>query len=186
MDAPSTTPHDAVFKQFLMHAETARDFLDIHLPAELRELCDLDTLHLESGSFIEESLKGHSTDVLYSVQMQGSTGYLHVVIEHQSKPDKKMTFRMMRYAIAAMHRHLEADHDKLPLVVPILFYQARPHLIRSQCAGLICFTRRSWRDAFTTTLSRWWISPSRRMTKSCSTGGLRFSNYCKSIFASAT
>ncbi|MFU1299189.1 Rpn family recombination-promoting nuclease/putative transposase [Escherichia coli] len=123
MDAPSTTPHDAVFKQFLMHAETARDFLDIHLPAELRELCDLDTLHLESGSFIEESLKGHSTDVLYSVQMQGNPGYLHVVIEHQSKPDKKMAFRMMRYSIAAMYRHLEADHDKLPLVVPILFYQ---------------------------------------------------------------
>ncbi|EFW3001425.1 ISNCY family transposase, partial [Escherichia coli] len=38
MDAPSTTPHDAVFKQFLMHAETARDFLEIHLPVELREL----------------------------------------------------------------------------------------------------------------------------------------------------
>lgn len=125
MDAPSTTPHDAVFKQFLMHAETARDFLDIHLPAELRELCDLDTLHLESGSFIEESLKGHSTDVLYSVQMQGNPGYLHVVIEHQSKPDKKMAFRMMRYSIAAMHRHLEADHDKLPLVVPILFYHGK-------------------------------------------------------------
>ncbi|WP_179364349.1 Rpn family recombination-promoting nuclease/putative transposase, partial [Escherichia coli] len=59
MDAPSTTPHDAVFKQFLMHAEIARDFLEIHLPVELRELCDLNTLHLESGSFIEESLKGH-------------------------------------------------------------------------------------------------------------------------------
>ena len=29
---------------------------------------------------------------------------------------------MMRYSIAAMHRHLEADHDKLPLVVPMLFY----------------------------------------------------------------
>ena len=92
MDAPSTTPHDAVFKQFLMHAETARDFLEIHLPVELRELCDLNTLHLESGSFIEESQKGHSTDVLYSVQMQGNPGYLHVVIEHQSKPDKKMAF----------------------------------------------------------------------------------------------
>ncbi|EFW8167080.1 putative transposase [Shigella flexneri] len=116
MDAPSTTPHDAVFKQFLMHAETARDFLEIHLPVELRELCDLNTLHLESGSFIEECLKGHSTDVLYSMQMQGNPGYLHVVIEHQSKPDKKMAFRMMRYSIAAMHRHLEAGHDKLPLV----------------------------------------------------------------------
>ncbi|MCU6316575.1 Rpn family recombination-promoting nuclease/putative transposase, partial [Proteus mirabilis] len=66
MDAPSTTPHDAVFKQFLMHAETAREILDIHLQVELRELCDLNALHLESGSFSEEGLKGHSTDVLYS------------------------------------------------------------------------------------------------------------------------
>ena len=96
MDAPRTTPHDAAFKQFLMHAETARDFLDIHLPAELRELCDLDTLHLESGSFIEESLKGHSTDVLYSVQRQGNPGCLHVGVEHQTKPDRKKAFRMMR------------------------------------------------------------------------------------------
>ncbi|MDR0635303.1 MAG: Rpn family recombination-promoting nuclease/putative transposase, partial [Azoarcus sp.] len=26
-----TTPHDALFKKFLGHPETARDFLDIHL-----------------------------------------------------------------------------------------------------------------------------------------------------------
>ncbi|WP_350307437.1 Rpn family recombination-promoting nuclease/putative transposase, partial [Photorhabdus viridis] len=45
------TPHDAVFKQFLSHIDTARDFLEIHLPATLRAVCDLDTLRLESGSF---------------------------------------------------------------------------------------------------------------------------------------
>ncbi len=123
MAGASATPQDAVFKRLLMQAETASDVLGSHLLAEPREMCDLDTLSLESGGFIEEGLKRHSMDVLYSVQMQGNPGYLHVVIEHQSKPDKKMTFRMMRYAIAAMHRHLEADHDKLPLVVPILFYQ---------------------------------------------------------------
>ncbi|WP_350307977.1 Rpn family recombination-promoting nuclease/putative transposase, partial [Photorhabdus viridis] len=44
-------PHDAVFKQFLSHIDTARDFLEIHLPAKLRAVCDLDTLRLESGSF---------------------------------------------------------------------------------------------------------------------------------------
>ena len=139
MDAPSTTPHDAVFKQFLMHAETARDFLEIHLPVELRELCDLNTLHLESGSFIEESLKGHSTDVLYSVQMQGNPGYLHVVIEHQSKPDKKMAFRMMRYSIAAMQNHLDAGYKELPLVIPMLFY----HGCRSPYPYSLC-----WLDEF--------------------------------------
>lgn len=42
----NTTPtlHDAVFKQFLIHPETARDFLDIHLLPELRKICDLNTL----------------------------------------------------------------------------------------------------------------------------------------------
>ncbi len=33
-----------------------------------------------------------------------------------------MAFRLMRYAIAAMQRHLDAGHKTLPLVVPMLFY----------------------------------------------------------------
>lgn len=53
----TSTPHDAVFKQFLTQADTARDFLAIHLPPALRQRCDLDTLQLESASFIEESLR---------------------------------------------------------------------------------------------------------------------------------
>lgn len=58
MTMPTTsTPHDAVFKTFLHHPETARDFLDIHLPAELRMLCDLNSLKLESESFIEADLR---------------------------------------------------------------------------------------------------------------------------------
>ncbi|HGY5181782.1 Rpn family recombination-promoting nuclease/putative transposase [Citrobacter braakii] len=39
--APTSTPHDAVFKTFLRHPDTARDFLQIHLPASLRELMGL-------------------------------------------------------------------------------------------------------------------------------------------------
>ena len=33
-----------------------------------------------------------------------------------------MAFRLMRYAIAAMQRHLDGGHTRLPLVVPMLFY----------------------------------------------------------------
>ncbi len=36
-----------------------------------------------------------------------------------------MAFRLMRYAIAAMQRHLDAGHKKLPLVIPILFYSGK-------------------------------------------------------------
>lgn len=125
MELISNTPHDAFFKQFLMHPDTARDFLDIHLPAEIRGICDLDTLRLESSYSVEESLKEQYSDVLYSVKMQGTSGYIHVLIEHQSTADKKMAFRMMRYAIAAMHRLLKDENGPLPLVVPLLFYQEK-------------------------------------------------------------
>ena len=50
------TPHDSVFKAFLTDPDTARDFLTIHLPPALLAVCDLDTLQLSSGSFIEEHL----------------------------------------------------------------------------------------------------------------------------------
>ncbi|EAY1376436.1 Rpn family recombination-promoting nuclease/putative transposase [Salmonella enterica] len=125
MELISNTPHDAFFKQFLIHPDTTRDFLDIHLPAEIRGICDLDTLRLESSHSVEESLKEQYSDVLYSVKMQGTSGYIHVLIEHQSTADKKMAFRMMRYAIAAMHRLLKDENGPLPLVVPLLFYQGK-------------------------------------------------------------
>lgn len=118
----TSTLHDAVFKQFLRQADTARDFLDIHLPPALRQLCDLDSLTLESGSFIEENLRAYYSDVLWALKTAAGEGYIYVVIEHQSSPDAYMAFRMMRYAIAAMQRHLDNGHKTLPLVVPILFY----------------------------------------------------------------
>ena len=36
-----------------------------------------------------------------------------------------MAFRLMRYAIAAMQRHLDKGDTQLPLVIPLLFYHGR-------------------------------------------------------------
>ncbi|WP_145558709.1 Rpn family recombination-promoting nuclease/putative transposase [Yersinia mollaretii] len=116
------TPHDALFKNFMTQPATACDLLEFHLPPELRQLCDLSSLRLESGSFIENNLRACYSDVLYSLKTTAGDGYVYALIEHQSSPDKHMAFRLMRYAIAAMQSHLEAGYDKLPLVIPILFY----------------------------------------------------------------
>jgi predicted transposase/invertase (TIGR01784 family) len=116
------TPHDATFRQFLTQPDIARDFMELHLPAELRAICDLSTLKLESGSFVEDDLRQYFSDVLYSLKTTEGNGYVHVLIEHQSSPDKHMAFRLIRYAVAAMQRHLDAGHKKLPLVIPVLFY----------------------------------------------------------------
>ena len=140
MKKPTTsTPHDAVFKKFLSHPETARDFIESYLPAPLRELCDLNTLKLEPGSFIEEDLRASYSDVLWSLKTRTGKGYIYALIEHQSSPDAHMAFRMMRYAIAAMQNHLDAGHKTLPLVVPILFY----HGVASPYPYSLC-----WLDEF--------------------------------------
>ena len=125
MTRTTSVPHDAVFKTFLSHPDTARDFIALHLPEQIYALCDLSTLKLESGSFVEENLRAFYSDVLYSVKTTSGEGYIHILIEHQSSPDRHMAFRLMRYAIAAMQRHLDAGHSRLPLVIPFLFYNGR-------------------------------------------------------------
>ncbi len=82
----------------------------------------LRTLHLESGHFVEDDLRPFYADILYSLKTTAGDGYIYALIEHQSTPDRHMAFRLMRYAIAAMQRHLDAGHDRLPLVIPVLFY----------------------------------------------------------------
>jgi len=123
--AGTPTPHDATFRQFLTQPDIAHDFMTLHLPPELREICDLSTLKLESGSFVEADLRHYFSDVLYSLKTTTGEGYIHVLIEHQSVPDRHMAFRLMRYAIAAMQRHLESGHKRLPLVIPMLYYAGR-------------------------------------------------------------
>ncbi|MDN8540227.1 Rpn family recombination-promoting nuclease/putative transposase [Erwinia sp. BC051422] len=119
------TPHDAVFKQFLTDPAVAKDFMAQHLSESVRAACDFSTLRLASGSFVEESLRACFSDVLYSLKTAGGDGYIYVLIEHQSTPDRHMAFRLLRYAVAVMQRHLDAGHTKLPLVIPVLFYNGK-------------------------------------------------------------
>ncbi|HCO1101311.1 TPA: Rpn family recombination-promoting nuclease/putative transposase, partial [Escherichia coli] len=62
----TTTPtqHDAAFRSFLANPDVARDFLELHLPAEYRQLCDLSTLKLEPATFVEPDLHQYASDIL--------------------------------------------------------------------------------------------------------------------------
>lgn len=118
------TPHDAVFKTFLSHPQTARFYGAASAACATGDLRPVNA-RLESGSFVEDDLRPYYSDLLYSLKTSKSDGYVHVLIEHQSSPDKYMAFRLMRYAVAARQRHLDARHKTLPLVIPVLFYQGK-------------------------------------------------------------
>ncbi|MGF1804231.1 Rpn family recombination-promoting nuclease/putative transposase [Aliivibrio sifiae] len=136
----TSTPHDGLFKAFLTKADIAKDMLEIHLPDHLQKVCDLSTLQLESGSFLEDDLRPYYSDVLYSMKTEQGDGYIYALIEHQSSPDKHMAFRLFRYAIAAMQKHLDAGNKELPLVVPLLFYHGKVSPYPYSMNWFDCFT----------------------------------------------
>lgn len=117
--------HDAIFKQFLSDMSIARDFLSIHLPQDVKQCCDFSTLQLTSSSFVDEALRSRLSDMLYAVRTTQGRGYIYCLIEHQSRPDKRMAFRLLRYSLAAMQQHLAQGNEDLPLVVPLLFYHGQ-------------------------------------------------------------
>ncbi len=116
-------PHDRLFKVLMENLDVARDFLQAHLPKALTEQCRWSTLRLESGTFISPKLREHMSDMLYSVQGEKSDIGIYILIEHQSSPDELMPFRVLEYRLAAMRRYIEQNQGKkLPIVVPLLFY----------------------------------------------------------------
>ncbi|HGJ5881362.1 MAG TPA: Rpn family recombination-promoting nuclease/putative transposase, partial [Arsenophonus nasoniae] len=78
---------------------------------------------------IDSEMKNYQSDILYSVKTTKGKGYFYLLIEAQSSPDKLIAWRLMRYSMAAMHKHLENGHKQLPLVFPILFFSGEqsPH-----------------------------------------------------------
>ncbi|MBG6242954.1 MAG: Rpn family recombination-promoting nuclease/putative transposase [Candidatus Symbiopectobacterium sp. Dall1.0] len=139
MTTSSLSQHDALFKKFLGDIAVARDFLEVHIPPHLRERCDFSTLAMESGSFIEDDLRTQCSDMLYSVQMNAGKGYIYTLIEHQSRPEKLMAWRLMRYSMAAMQRHLEQGNETLPVVIPLLFYHGTTSPYPYSTQWLDCF-----------------------------------------------
>ena len=118
-------PHDAIAKECLSNKALARDFLEAHLPENIKELCNFETLNMESGSYVDEELQKYCSDILYSVQLNGELAYIYCLIEHQSEAVKLMPFRILSYQVSIMRRHLDQGFEKLPLVVPLVLYHGK-------------------------------------------------------------
>jgi predicted transposase/invertase (TIGR01784 family) len=125
MSIQAHNSHEAIFKKFFTDIEVATNFIEIYLPKKIKQRCDFSTLKIEPGSFVDEDLKQHYSDILYSLKVNGVKGYVYINVEHQSTPQELMPFRMLRYKVAIMQQHLARGNKKLPAVIPMLFYHGK-------------------------------------------------------------
>ena len=122
-----TGPHDSLFKKALTHPQAAKEFLDTYLPLKIRKLVDTSTAKLEKDTFIDEDLKASYTDVLFSVKIDKQDGFIYTLAEHQSKPERFMSFRLLKYMVRILD-HYKAQNPKathLPLILPMIVYNGK-------------------------------------------------------------
>ncbi len=117
-------PHDAFFKKAMANPRVAKEFFEAHLPLEIRDKFDLTTLKPENESFLDNSLGKGIVDMLFSVQFGEEKGYFYLLVEHQSKPDYFMPFRLYKYMLGICDKHLKRypKSKHLPFIYPMVFY----------------------------------------------------------------
>jgi predicted transposase/invertase (TIGR01784 family) len=116
-------PHDRFFRESFGRPEIARNYLQEYLPPDLLSLLELDQLTLEDGSFIDESLREHQSDLLYRVQLQddGRDLYLYFLFEHKSFPDSMVALQLLRYMVRFWEERLKKKQPLVP-IIPLVVY----------------------------------------------------------------
>ncbi|KDO02115.1 Rpn family recombination-promoting nuclease/putative transposase [Rickettsia tamurae] len=127
-DNPATERprHDALIRKALENPIVAKEFFEMHLPKEIKAMFSSHSLKMEKESFVEADLKHSISDILFSAKFKDDTGYLWILLEHQSTPDHFMAFRLFKYMtdIAARHLTLNPKSKHLPFVYPLVFYNS--------------------------------------------------------------
>jgi len=117
------SPHDRYIRSILSNTPVAREFFEKHLPPEVIKTIDFSTLEVRKDSFINDKLRLQVADLLFSVNFHGDPGYIYLLLEHASTPDRLLPYRMLQYTLSIMEHHLKkSKKKKLPLVVPLILY----------------------------------------------------------------
>jgi len=115
-------PHDTFFRAAFAQPEVSGPFFKCYLPPGALAHLDLDTLSLEKDSFIDERLREHRADLLFSVQGQaGRPVLIYLLLEHKSYQDRWTAFQMLGYVLRILSPHAGSS-TRLPAVLSLVIY----------------------------------------------------------------
>jgi predicted transposase/invertase (TIGR01784 family) len=124
---PLPTPHNNFFHFALSHLPTARSLIETQLDARALNELNLDTLRLETGSFVDTDLREKFSDLLFSVDLVGSSrkgarqAYIYFLFEHKSQTDPLTVFQLLSYIVRIWEKRLREGLELCPLI-PLVVY----------------------------------------------------------------
>lgn len=131
MGTQGYAPHEGLFLKVFRDKDNTKHFLKKHLSLDILKHIDLDTLYLENVSFLDDNLRKHFSDLVFSV-MVGQDEYpkakVYLLFEHKSSPESLVGMQVLRYMALQWKELYDQGHvrgGKLPPIIPIVIYQGR-------------------------------------------------------------
>jgi len=123
--------HEGLFLKVFKDKENTKHFLREHLPEAVLDHADLDSLYLENVSYLDDNLRKHFSDLVFSVRIgkeEFSAAKFYLLFEHKSSPEPLVGMQVLRYMALQwkeMYDQGETAGGKLPPIIPIVIYQGR-------------------------------------------------------------
>ncbi|MFO8032775.1 MAG: Rpn family recombination-promoting nuclease/putative transposase [Desulfohalobiaceae bacterium] len=125
------TPHESLFLKVFKDKENTKHFLQQHLAQDLLEHADWDSMYLENVSYLDDEMRKHFSDLVFSVRMgqqEFSAAKVYLLFEHKSSPESLVGLQVLRYMALQwkeMYDQGQIAGGKLPPIIPIVIYQGR-------------------------------------------------------------
>ena len=122
-------PHDKLFRTVFADQRQAAALLQAHLPESIAGHLRWSSLALQDRTFVDDDLLDSESDLLFSIKRTAGhpPAWLYVLLEHQSRPDRWMPFRLLKYCCLIWERARQQypNERRLRPIVPLVFYQGR-------------------------------------------------------------
>jgi len=121
--------HDSFVKSCFDSINVSKSFVCNYISDDVRSRIDFTTLKAIDKESVGNDFKQLRSDKIFSCEIDNNSGYLYFLIEHQSRPDKLMALRFLKYTVALLDNHLKRHSDsrnlKLPIIIPLCLYHGK-------------------------------------------------------------
>ena len=115
------SPHDKYFKQLFSQKSEMKEFLANGLP-QVAKLLDLNTLQLETTSYIDKKLNVGFSDLVYNCQYSHNIEIkICLLFEHKSYIVNNPYLQLLGYMLNIWEQNIKQKQKLMP-IIPILFY----------------------------------------------------------------
>ena len=117
--------HDLFFGRLFQHRDNAVDLLRWTLPPAVVDRLDWATLEFERSS--SRQRRERHSDLVFSVAtLDGAPIGLHIILEHQRKPERDMPVRVVEYLAHGWLRQREGKRPLTRILPIVLFHGSGP------------------------------------------------------------